>query len=424
VNTSDLIHHYGYNAVSFLGLFVLMGFAWLFSANRWRMNWRAIAWGTGMMLMFGALVFCAPGSTKVFGWANDAVNLVLGAATAGQTFVFGDLANKEKVGFVLATQAFPIIIFVSALMSLLYYWRIMPLVIRGFAFVFTKLMRISGAESLCTSAQIFAGIESNTTILPYLSKMTRSEFCTVLTAGMATVATSTLGLYVGMLGNVFHTIAGHLISASILGAPASIVMSKIIYPEDGVPMTLGTHVAPPPDESSGPFDAIINGAMAGVKMVVGIVALLIAFLGIIALINLVLTGCGLWPLERIMGAVMQPFAMAMGVPPADAGPCGQLLGERLVMTEVPAYQHLAQLMAAHKFSDPRTAVITAYALCGFAHVASLAIFVGGTAALVPSRRADIVAVGPRALLAATLACFMMGAVAGVFFTGGGTVLQK
>lgn len=420
-----------YNLVSFAGLLALLGVAWLLSADRRRMNWRVIAWGVGIQLALAALIFRAPGSRGLFYRLNDVVVAVLTAAQAGQKFLFGPLAEADKTqGFVLAIQALPVIIFFAALMSLLYHWRIMQGVVRGFAWVFTRLMRISGAESLCAASNIFVGIESATTVRPFLARMTRSELCTILTAGMATVASSTLAVYVGFLHESFPTIAGHLISASILSAPAAIVFSKILLPETHEPVTLGRAVRPAVERSSGAIDAIIAGAMAGVKLVVGICALLIAFLGLIALIDLALGGVGgylaeqfgwAWAAELslgwLLGQAFRPVAAAIGVPWADAHLAGRMLGTRLVATEIPAYLDLAAVLApgGESFSHPRSPVVIAYALCGFAHVASLAIFVGGISALVPERRGDLAAVGPRALLAATFACLMTGAVAGTFF---------
>jgi len=410
-----------YNLVSFVGLFVLMGFAWVLSADRRRMNWRAIGWGVALQLALGMLVFWTPGSRDFFHWLNEKVVIVLTAAQEGQRFLFGPLAEADKTGgFVLALQALPVIIFFAALMGLLYYWRIMPLIVRGFAWVFTRLMRTSGAESLCAASNIFVGIESATTVRPYLLQMTRSEFCTILTAGMATVASSTLAIYVLFLGEVFPGIAGHLISASILSAPAAIVMSKILLPEDGQPLTLGLSVEAHTEREASAIDAIIAGAMAGVKLVVGICALLIAFLGLIALVDLALGGIGKLvdqplSISGLLGYVFRPFAAVIGVPWKDAVLAGEMLGRRMVATEIPAYVQLSEAMKAQQFTHPRSAVVIAYALCGFAHVASLAIFVGGIAALVPERRKDLAAVGPRALLAATLACLMTGAVAGTFF---------
>ena len=358
----------------------------------------------------------------MFQWLNDAVLELLTAAQQGQRFLFGPLADAEHTGgFVLAIQALPVIIFFSGLMGLLYYYRLMPLIVRAFAFVFTRLMRISGAESLCAASNIFVGIESVTTVRPFLARMTRSEFCTILTVGMATVASSTLAVYVGFLHDVFEGIAGHLISASILSAPAAIVMSKILYPEDSEPVTLGRAVRPELPRESGPMEAIVAGAMSGVKLVVGICALLIAFLGLIALVDLGLGWIGglfgaELSLRMLLGYVFRPLMGVIGVPWSDSQLAGEMLGKRLIATEIPGYVQLAEAMKAERFAHPRSAVVIAYSLCGFAHVASLAIFVGGTAALVPERRKDLTAVGLRALLAATLACLMTGAVAGTFFT--------
>lgn len=426
-----------YNLVSLAGIFVLMAVAWLFSRSR-RLNLRCIAFGVGLQLVLALLVFWAPGSTGVFVWLNGVVARLFESASAGQKFLFGKLGDPrgpEPVGFVLAFGALPVIIFFAALMGLLYYWRIMPLIIRGFAWLFTRLMRVSGAESLCAASNIFVGIESAATVRPYLAEMTRSELCTILTAGMATIASSVLMLYASFLDDVFPTIAGHLISASILSAPAAIVMSKILLPEDGTPLTMGRSVAPAEQRQPGAIAAIVSGAMAGVKLVVGIVALLIAFLGLVALVNLILGSLGAavggyffdvdpqLSLEKLLGYVMWPFAVIMGVPPGDATVAGELLGKRLIVTELYAYQDLAGAIEARAFAHPRSAVVVAYALCGFAHVASLAIFVGGIAALVPQRRKDLAAVGPRALVAATLACLMTGAVAGAFYHKAETIIR-
>lgn len=418
-----------YNLISLTGLVMLMTVAWACSEDRRRVNWRVVGCGTGLQLLLGAIVFLAPGSHAFFLSANRAVLRLLDTAQAGQRFLFGNLADAKSVGFVLATQALPIIVFFSALMGLLYYGRVMPLIVRGFASVFTRLMRVSGAESLCAASNIFVGIESVTAVRPFLERMTRSEFCTILASGMATVASSTMGLYVLFLHDRFPTIAGHLVSASIMSAPAALIMSKLLVPERDHPETLGVSIsiARNPEDTSW-IDAVVNGAMAGVRLVVGICALLIAFLGLVALTDFILgaaTGRAFGfhlTLSKVLGWIFYPFALTMGIPAADAGWAGSLLGQRFVMTEIPAYQALAERMQSGLVADPRSAVIVAYALCGFAHVASLAIFVGGTAALVPSRRADLVSVGPRALLAATLACLMTGAIAGACFHGGSIIL--
>ena len=433
-----------YNLISFSGIFILMAFAWMLSANRRVINWRVILWGTLLQLIFALFIFVVPAGSKVFLIINDAVVKVLDSATAGTKFLFGRLAlppgtkneaGEESLGFFLAFQALPTIIFFASLMAVLYYIGIMPRLIKFFSKIFTKLMRISGAESLSVSSNIFVGVEANMTVLPHLGSMTRSEFCTILAAGMSTTASNVLALYVFLLQKQFPTIAGHLVSASIISAIAAIVMSKIIMPETEKPETLGRDIEPHYEKESTFMEAIINGANEGVKMVIGIMALLLAFLGIFALVDLLLSGVGLklnhligiqmdWSSKGILGYLFYPFTLIIGVPLSDAFEVAKLIGERAVLTEVKSYQDLALLISENALKNPRSAILAAYALCGFAHIASLAIFVGGTAALVPKRTKDISQIGFRALIAATLACLMTAAVAGTFFTEGSILLGK
>ncbi len=400
--------------------------------------------GTGLQMLFALFVFVVPAGTKIFLFMNDLVVEVLDSASAGTRFLFGRLAlppgavnedGETSLGFILAFQIFPAVVFFSSLMAALYYLKIMPLLIRAFAFVFTKLMRVSGAESLCTSSNIFVGIEAPLTIKPHLEGMTRSELCTVLTGCMATIASSVMAMYVYMLKDQFPTIAGHLISASILSAPAALVMSKIMLPETGTPETLGLGVKPHYERENNLMEAIIKGATDGVKLVVGIGALLIAFLGLVALVNLILGFAGGkahvwfglsldWSLQGLLGYVFYPVTLIIGIPPSDAGAMARIIGERAVVTEATAYQDLARLITAGGVSNPRSIVLTTYALCGFAHIASLAIFVGGVGALVPKRIKDLSEVGFRALVAATLACLMTACMAGIFFTKGSILMGK
>ena len=425
-----------YNFVSFAGLFVFMAVAWMLSAERRNVNWRVVAWGVALQLALGLFVFVVPAGTKVFLAVNDAAVRIIESAGAGARFVFGRLAlgpgqtgdnGEESLGFMLAFQGFPTIIFFSALIAILYHVRLMPLLIKAFAWLFTRLMRISGAESLVAASNIFVGVESMLTAKPYLPRMTRSETCTILTAGMATVASNVLALYVFSLRDQFPTIAGHLISASLLSAPAALVMSKLLLPEGEQPETLGIRVEPHYEKEANLFAAIINGANAGVRMIVGIAALLIAVLGLVALVDLGLGGLGhwinplfgwegQWSLKALFGYAFYPVALALGVPPADAGQVARIVGERTIVTEVAAYNDLALAMKDGLLAHPRSAVITTYALCGFAHIASMAIFVGSLCALAPQRTKDIGPIAVRALIAATLACLMTGCVAGIFFT--------
>ncbi|MBI5102592.1 MAG: nucleoside transporter [Nitrospirae bacterium] len=433
-----------YNLISFSGIFIIMASAWVLSSDRKVINWRVIFWGTVLQLVFALFIFVVPAGSKVFLIVNDAVVKVLDSATAGTRFLFGRLAlppgtkneaGEESLGFILAFQALPTIIFFASLMAGLYYLGIMPRLIKLFSKAFTKLMRISGAESLSVSSNIFVGVEANMTVLPYLKTMTRSELCTILAAGMSTTASSVLALYVFLLRDKFPTIAGHLVSASVISAIAAIVLSKIILPETGSPLTLGLDVEPHYEKESSLMEAVINGANEGVKMLVGIVALLLSFLGIVALADYLLSGAGTtlnglaginmdWSLKGLLGYLFYPLTLIIGVPPADAFEVSKLIGERAVLTEVKAYQDLAVLISTGALKHPRSAVLAAYALCGFAHVASLAIFVGGTAALAPSRTKDLSEVGLRALIAATLACLMTAAVAGTFFIEGSILIGK
>src|SRR5689334_284530 len=420
--------------ISLAGFFVFAAVAWLLSANRRRVNWKTIAWGMGLQLAIGLLVFRLPGSQRAFIWLNDAVVALLDVTKSGTAFLLGPLAaapgEPGSVGFILLFQVLPVAIFFSALTAALYHLRVLQILVRVCAKIFHRTMHISGAESLCSAANIFVGVESALVIRPYLARMTRSELLTVLGSGMATVASTTLGIYVAFLQTSFPQIAGHLLSAAVLAIPAVVVMTKLLLPETEVPETLNS--IPPEDEADRPrnlMGAIINGAMDGVRLAAGISALLIAMLGLVSLIDKLLTWPSRWlgaaepiSLVRILSWGFYPLAALLGIARPDLAEASRLLGERVILTEVVSYQDLGQMITGGQLSDPRTVVILSYALCGFAHVASVAIFVGGTAALVPSRRDDLASLGFRALLAATLATLMTGCVAGIFSNGQGVIL--
>jgi CNT family concentrative nucleoside transporter len=433
-----------YNLVSFAGIFVLAGVAWLFSSDRKTVNIRVLFWGIGLQLLVAFFIFVVPAGAKVFLWVNDAVTAVLGTSMAGVKFVFGRLAippggvgeaGEPSLGYFLAFQGLPTIIFFAALLGALYYLGIMPFFVRLFARLFSRSMRISGAEALSVSANIFVGVESSLVVRPHLKDMTVSELGTIITAGMGTIASTVLAMYVLMLQKSIPTIAGHLVSASFIAAPACVVMAKLIMPETGKPLTLGVDVKPHYEREDNLIMAIINGAWEGLKLLGGIVTLLIAFLGLLALVNLGLGWAGglvnglfgwhvEWSIEAFLGYLFYPLTLAMGVPPSDALSIAKVLGDRTILTEVFSFGRLAELMAGGALKDPRSAIIASYALCGFAHVASLAIFIGGTGALVPTRVRDLSRIGFRALLAATLACLMTGAVAGTFYTGSSVLFGR
>ncbi|MCD5391039.1 nucleoside transporter [candidate division NPL-UPA2 bacterium] len=417
--------------------------AWVFSTNHRNINWRVIFWGVLLQLIFAFIVFWMPVGIIFFRWINAAVIKLFSFAKEGMYFLFGPLAvspgtigpgGERSIGFILAFQALPTIIFFAALMAILYHIRLMPLLVRAFARVFTKLMRVSGAESLCAASNIFVGIESIFTIRPYLEKMTRSELCTVLTVGMATVASTVLAIYVGFLHHQFPAVAGHLVSASILSAPAAIVMSKLLLPETERPVTLGKVVESEYLPAASWVEAIIRGATEGAKLCVGICAMLLAFLGLLAMVNWALGGVGRLlgslygvqlnlSLQGILSYVFYPLTFLAGVPFADVPEVARVLGERAIVTELVSYRHLASLIDEGVLLHPRSVIIATYALCGFAHIASLSIFVGGISAIAPKCSRVLARVGFRALAAATLACLMTGAVAGVFFRAGETILM-
>jgi CNT family concentrative nucleoside transporter len=415
---------------SLIGLFVLMFLGWVVARDRKNFNVRLIVTGLLFQCAFAFVVFRLPAGVVIFSWLNDVVLRVISFAKEGMYFVFGPLAvspgetgpmGETSPGFILAFQVLPSIVFFSSVVGLLYYLRIIPAIVTVFSKIFAYLMRISGAEALCASSNIFVGIESAVTIRPYLRDMTKSELCTVLTAGMGTIASTVLALYVSFLHREFPSIAGHLLSASVISAPAAIIMSKLVLPETETPRTLGVSVQVAKDRRSATWiESIINGANDGVKLCVGIITLLLAFLGLLSMCNWILgfIGNALFStdisLQVILKYLYYPVAIVMGIPLHDAGPVATLLGERTIVTEVVAYQHLNQFIQEGVLTDTRSITIASYALCGFAHIASLAIFVGGYAALARERTKDLAQVGFRALYAATLACLMTGCIAGLF----------
>jgi len=428
-----------FNFISFAGIAVLLGICWLFSTNRKKVNWQLAFAGIGLQLIFALFIFKVPAGSRFFLLINSLVIKVVEASAAGSQFVFGSLALPPGVagshGFILAFQALPTIIFFSALISLLYYLNIMPLLIRGFASLFCKVLKLSGAESVAVASNIFVGVEAAFTIRPHIKGMTPSELATMLTAGMATVASNVLALYVFTLRDVFPAIAGHLVSASILSAPAAVVISKILIPEEGIPETYGVAVKPDYERESNLFEAIINGANAGVKVIVGVAALLIAVLGLVALGDMLLVGFGAklngmlhtsidWSIKGLLGYLFYPFTLLMGVRPEDARIVAAIIGERTVATEVAGYQHLSSVIASGVLTNPRSIIITTYALCGFAHFASMAIFIGGIGALAPTQIKTLSRIGFRSLCAATVACMVTACIAGIFASNSSILLGK
>jgi CNT family concentrative nucleoside transporter len=419
------------NLVSLLGFVVFAGVAWLAGGRRQPFPARTVAGAGALMGALGVVVFLVPQTRALLLWANDVVLAVLGAANAGAEFLFGPLAvgpgrasatGEPSIGFVLAAQVLPAVVFFAAVMAMLYHLRLLQPVVRTLGRLFHRTLSLSGAEALAGSANVFFGVESATTVRPYLERMTRSELLTVLTCGMSTVASTTLAIYVLFLRDVFPQIAGHLISASVLSIPAAVLCSKLLLPETGEPETMGK-VPPVADgeRHGNTIAALAAGSWDGLKLAAGISTLLIAILGVVGVLDLALGEIGSvsgepLSLSLILGWLFTPVAWLLGIESGNVQVAGQLLGERLILTEIPAYRELGALAQAGALSA-RTVVILSYALCGFTHVASMGIFVGGFAALAPSRRNDLAALGPKALLGAVLATLMTGSLAGVLFSG-------
>mgnify|MGYP001289747272 CR=1 FL=1 len=412
------------NFVSALGIIVFCIIAWAISSNRKKISWRPVAAGIILQLIIALIVFQAPGSRDFFVFLSDLVNRTIEASREGVEFVFGDLGKaNSKYGFILAFQALPFIVVFAALMGLLYYTGVMPFIIRIMARFIHRTFGTSGAESMCAASNVFVGIESCTTIRPYLEGLTRSEAFLILVAGMSTVASSVMAVYVSILNKVFPTIAGHLISASVLSIPAAFAICKLMEPETDEPATADWHnVKLHVEDTPGGFtESIINGATDGGKLAWGVTITLLAFIGLLGIVKAglsVATGQENF-LINMLGYAFYPFAWLCGVVPQDIPAVSKLLGTRLIMTEIPAYIQLSSLTGT---LDPRSVIIASYALCGFAHIASMAIFIGGISMLAPGLRPLLAKIGFKALLAATLVTLMTGAIAGLFCTAAGSIL--
>lgn len=426
-----------YNLISLAGIAALLALARLSGLRRGPARWRPVLWALALMLILGAVVFAVPWGRTALIWLNDTVVQLLGYSRAGLSLLFGPLSlgpgetgpdGAKSIGFILAIQYLPTIIFFMAATALLYQAGLLQRLVGLFARLFARVLGTSGAESVGVASTIFVGIESAGMIRPYLETMTRSELFCLLTALMATVASSTLALYVGILGHEFPRIAGHLMSASLLSAPAAIAVAKLMEPETGEPLTMGRRVDSQLGKHPGYMEAVVTGSMEGVKLVVGVVALLVSFLGLVAVANGLLgwlgglVGLNGLSLQGILGYLTWPITVAMGVPLSDAARIAPLLGERLLVTEIPAYMDLAALIKGHSLVYARSPLVASYALCGFTHVGSVAIFCGGLSALIPSRMGELSRLGFKALWAATLATALTGSVAGVFAFGGDTLL--
>ena len=410
--------------VSLVGLFAMVGIAWLLSTNRRVIPWRIIGWGIGLQIVFGVIVLKTAPGLWLFSFLNDVVVGLLGFTNEGTRFLFGEYLD-EHVTFAL--HVLPIIIFMSSLMSVLYHLRVMQKAVTGIAWLMQRTMRTSGSETLSAAANIFVGqTEAPLVIKPYVATMTRSELNAIMVGGFATVAGSVLAAYVGMLRDSFPDIAGHLIAASVMSAPAALVIAKVMVPETEASNTAGQLALEVERPDVNVIEAAARGASEGLMLALNVAAMLLAFLAFVALLNYLLglpslaynaiVGADvLAPLtmQQVLGWVFWPLAFLMGVSPEDCMEVGTLLGEKMVLNEFVAYLHLGEALEAGPYIGHRSLVITTYALCGFANFSSIAIQIGGIGSIAPERRGDLARLGLRAMLGGTLAACMTATVAGM-----------
>jgi CNT family concentrative nucleoside transporter len=401
------------------GLIVILTIAYAISTNRRAIDRRTVAWGLSLQILFALIVLKTTTGQRVFQTLGGLINRLLDFASVGSTMVFGPLGNKTvwprimdtvlgpegaQYAVLFAFQVLPTIIFIAALFAVLYYFGVMQLVVRGFAIVMRRVMRASGAESLNVAASIFMGqTEAPLTIRPYLPRMTESELMTVMTSGMAHISGGIMAAYI-----LFGIEAQHLLTAVIMTAPGTLMMSKIFVPETEVPETTGTVKLAIERTDVNVIDAAGRGTSEGLQLALNVGAMLISFLALVALVNALL-GLVHLSLQQIFGWVFAPVAWSMGVPWRDAPTIGNLLGTRMALNEFVAYSQLGPMKAA---LDPRSFTIATFALCGFANFSSIGIQIGGIGALAPTRRHDLARLGFRAMLAGTLANFITATIAG------------
>ena len=404
------------------GLIVFVFIAWLFSENRRQVKIRIIIAGIFIQIIIGFVLLKISFFRQIFLSFNHVIIGLEESSKAGTSMVFGYLGGgalpfNEKIpgsSFILAFQALPLILLMSALSSLFFYWRILPLIVRFFSMVLKKSFGLGGAEGLGVSANIFAGmVEAPLFIRPYLNRMTKSELFSIMVSGMATIAGTVMVLYASILSRSIPNVMGHLVVASIISAPAAIMTAKIMVPETGS-VTSGKLISP--DGASSSMDAITKGTVQGVQLLINIIAMLIVLIALVHLINLIL---GLLPdffshpltLERIFGWIMAPVTWLMGVPWKEAPIAGGLMGTKTVLNEFVAYLDLAHLPQQALSAHSR--IIMLYAMCGFANPGSLGIMIGGMGTMAPERRDEIVSLGIRSIIGGTIATCMTGAVVGI-----------
>ncbi|HEY5911302.1 MAG TPA: nucleoside transporter C-terminal domain-containing protein [Verrucomicrobiae bacterium] len=412
--------------VSVLGLVCFVGLAWAISANRKLFPWRTVLWGIGLQFTFALLILKTPWGAAVFSFVGAAIQQLIRFSNVGTRFVFGPLGDDAAMGaafpgnpLVFAVLVTGTIIIVSCLSSVLYHWGLLQRVVRAIAWVMRKAMGTSGSETLSAAANIFMGqTEAPLLIKPYLARMTRSELQCMMVGGMATIAGGVAAVYTKLGVDAGHAdMAGHLLTASVMNAPAALLISKVLLPETEPSETRGVAPRDPPRTTVNSIDALCRGAGDGMLLAINVLAMLIGFMAVVALSNYLLalpqTALGVSQpatFQNLFGWVNAPFAWLMGVPAKDCVAIGQVLGERIVLNEFIGY---VSLTGSHTAVDPRSFVIATYALCGFANFSSIAIQVGGIGSLAPERRTEMAKLGVRAMVGGLLATYVSAAIAGV-----------
>ncbi|MGB5634156.1 MAG: NupC/NupG family nucleoside CNT transporter [Waterburya sp.] len=401
-----------YRLISLLGLFVFVAISYLCSNNRKLVPWNTVLWGVALQLILGVLLLKSAIGLRVFQFLGSVVEQFLNFSDAGAKLLFGDGFEEHFIAF----KILPTIIFFSAFISLLYHYNILPRIVAMMGWVMMKTMKTSGAESLSCAANIFVGqTEAPLTIKPYLFSLTKSELHSIMTGGFATIAGGVMAAYIS-----FGIPAEHLLAASVMSAPAALAVSKLFYPETEKPQTQGKIETPLTSKYVNGIDAITTGTIEGLQLALNVGAMLIAFLGLLALFNSLLTVLGNWigvpslSLEWIFSYLMFPVAWLMGIPLVDCQTVAVLLGKKLIFNEFIAYLDLQKLISGEvpEISE-RAKVIATYALCGFSNLGAIGIQIGGISAIAPERQSDLAQLSLRALAAGSIACFMTACVTGI-----------